>query len=257
MLAGDKPLPAATVAADRLRRLAIACLWLTPADAAQVCRGGATAVRQALADERLTASTDRHGQELVFAADLRAAGLLDEPDPRQSPGRPHGLATGTAAAIITLLSSAIERGRDLGAALVGDYTKLQAVEPLAIHRKQPPRKGPRPYTSLDDIVAVCAFLSVTCQLAVWLMRLVGLRIGEAYGLFVSDYQGDGSRAWLRVENQGGKKSLARDKEGRFVSVVTKEHTKTLGSTRKVPICRPLARSACPGPTVSPPPPSSQ
>jgi hypothetical protein len=48
------------------------------------------------------------------------------------------------------------------------------------------------------------------------MRLVGLRIGEAYGLFVSAYQGDGSRAWLRVETQGGKKSLARDKEGRFV-----------------------------------------
>lgn len=43
-----------------------------------------------------------------------------------------------------------------------------------------------------------------------------------------------------METQGGKKSLARDKEGRFVSVVTKEHTKTVGSTRKVPICRPLA-----------------
>ena len=52
MLAGDNPLPAATVAADRLRRLAITCLWLTPADAAQVCHGGATAVRQAMADDR-------------------------------------------------------------------------------------------------------------------------------------------------------------------------------------------------------------
>jgi hypothetical protein len=84
------------------------------------------------------------GQELVFVADLRAAGLLDEPDPKEQPGQPHGLATGTAAAIITLLSSVIERRRDLGAVLVGDYTKLQAVEPLKIRRKRPPRKGPRP-----------------------------------------------------------------------------------------------------------------
>jgi hypothetical protein len=50
---------------------------------------------------------------------------------------------------------------------------------------------------------VCAFLTVTSQLAVWLMRLVGLRIGEAYRLFVGDYQDDGTRAWLRVETQGG------------------------------------------------------
>jgi hypothetical protein len=73
---------------------------------------------------------------LVFAAGLRTVGLLDEPDPKEQLGQPHGLATGTAAAIITLLSLAIERGRDLGAVPVGDYTKLQAVEPLKIRRKQ-------------------------------------------------------------------------------------------------------------------------
>jgi hypothetical protein len=53
-----------------------------------------------MASGRLTSSTDRDGCELVFAADLRAAGLLDELD------RPYGLAVGTAAAIIKLLSSA-------------------------------------------------------------------------------------------------------------------------------------------------------
>jgi len=40
ILSGDKPLPAATVAADRLRRRAITCLWLTLADAARVCAEG-------------------------------------------------------------------------------------------------------------------------------------------------------------------------------------------------------------------------
>jgi integrase len=234
ILSGDKPLPAATVAGDRLRRVAITCLWLTPADAARVCTDGETGLRQAMASGRLTSSTDRDGRELVFAADLRAAGLLDEPD------RPHGLAVGTAAAIIKLLSSAIERGRDLGAGLVGNYTTLRAVEPLAAHRKRPADEGPRPYTSLDAIVGACTLLTATSQLATWLMRLVGLRIGEAYGLFVTDFDDDGVTAWLKVKTQGGTTSLARDKAGRLVASKTKDHTKTLGSTRRVPICRPLA-----------------
>jgi hypothetical protein len=125
ILSGDNPLPAATVAGHRLRRVAITCLWLTPADAARVCRGGATALRHAMADDRLTTSADRNGHELLFAADLRAAGLLDEPD------QPHGLAVGTAAAIIKLLSSAIERGRDLGVVLVGNFNTLRAGRPVA------------------------------------------------------------------------------------------------------------------------------
>jgi len=91
ILAGDQALPAATVAADRLKgRLAVTCLWLTPADAARVCTDGEPALAQALADGRLTTRADRYGQQLVFAADLRAADLLEEPD------RPHGLAASTA-----------------------------------------------------------------------------------------------------------------------------------------------------------------
>jgi integrase len=187
-----------------------------------------------LASGRLTSSTDRDGRELVFAADLRVAGMLAEPE------RPHGLAEGTAAAIIKLLSSAIERGRDLGAALVGNYNTLRAVEPLAAHRNRPAEEGPRPYTSLDAIVGACTLLTATSQLATWLMRLVGLRIGEAYGLYVADFEDDGTVAWLTVETQGGTTSLARDKDGRFVPSKTKAHTKTEGSTRRVPICRPLA-----------------
>jgi len=144
ILAGDRALPAATVAGDRLRRVAITCLWLTLADAARVCTGGEPVVQQAIADGRLSASTDRSGQQLVFAADLRAAGLLDEP------ARPHGLAKDTAAAIIKLLSAAIERGRDLGVVLVGNYTTLRAVEPLASQRQRSAHQGPRPYLSLGE-----------------------------------------------------------------------------------------------------------
>ena len=234
ILAGDHALPAATVAGDRLRRVGVTCLWLTLADADRVCTTGATGLRQAMAEGRLSASTDRSGQQLLFAADLRAAGLLDEPD------RPHGLAKDTAAAIIKLLSAAIERGRDLGALLVGNYTTLRAVDPLASQRHRPAHEGPRPYLSLGDIVAACTLLTAASQLAVWLMRLVGLRIGEAFGVFVTDFEDDGSTAWLRVKSQGGTNSLARNEHGKFVPSTSKAHTKTDGSTRYLPICRPLA-----------------
>jgi hypothetical protein len=113
ILAGDHALPAATVAGNRLRRLAITCLWLTLADAARVCKGGATELRLAMSQGRLSATFDQQGRKLVFAADLRAADLLEEPD------RPHGLATTTASNIVTLLRLAIDRGRDLGAGVRG------------------------------------------------------------------------------------------------------------------------------------------
>lgn len=96
--------------------------------------------------------------------------MLAEPD------RPHGLGTGTAAAIIKLLSSAIDRGRDLGPAS-------------------------------------------------WV---------------VPDSADDRATAWLVVLSQGATTSLARDEDGRFVPANTKDDTKTVGSRRRVPICRPLA-----------------
>jgi integrase len=101
-------------------------------------------------------------------------------------------------------------------------------------------KAPRPHASFGDIVGACTLLTATSRLAVWLMRLVGQRTGEAFGLFVTDFDDDGVTAWLRVKTQGGTTSLARDKAGRLVASKTKDHTKTLGSTRRVPICHPLA-----------------
>lgn len=83
-------------------------------------------------------------------------------------------------------------------------------------------------------------MTPTHQLALWLLRLVGLRIGEAYGLMVTDFHDDRTRAWLRVHTQGGQICWVRDELGRLVAADTKAHTKTEGSTRNVPICRPLA-----------------
>jgi len=73
------------VAGDRLRRVAITCLWLTHADAALVCTEGETGLRQAMASGRLTTSTDREGRELVHAVrgDGQGRAAADPTEPRR------------------------------------------------------------------------------------------------------------------------------------------------------------------------------
>src|SRR5262249_36905547 len=95
VLAGDAPLPAATVAGDLLNRRGIACVYLDLADAGRVADGGPAALETALASGVVPVRTDaRTGQDIVLTADLRTAGLLVEPD------TPHGIAASTAGNVL-------------------------------------------------------------------------------------------------------------------------------------------------------------
>jgi hypothetical protein len=79
ILAGDAPLPAATVAGDRLNRRGIACIFLDLRDASNVVSGGARALDVALRDGAIELHADvQTGREIVRTADLRTAGLLLE-----------------------------------------------------------------------------------------------------------------------------------------------------------------------------------
>jgi hypothetical protein len=80
VLSGERPLPAATVAGDLLKRRGIGCLFLCHDDAATVTDGGATALEVTLASGTVALHTDvRTGEAIIRAADLRAAGVLIEP----------------------------------------------------------------------------------------------------------------------------------------------------------------------------------
>jgi hypothetical protein len=124
-----------------------------------------SALHAAIATGAVSVFRDRQGIELFFPQQLRDANLLREPE------QPHGLATSTAKNIVSLMIRSIDRGRDLGAPIVGTY-RLSAIEPLAPNRMRPVR-GKRPYVPIAAVSQVCALLSPTFQLAIWLMRLVG------------------------------------------------------------------------------------
>ena len=114
ILAGERDLPAATVAGNRLDRLAITCHWLDLDDAARVCdTDRATIMSERLAGTLPTFITGE-GQHVVRAMDLRAAGLLIELT------EPHGLAQDTAEHSLRLVQRTWARARNHGAHMVGD-----------------------------------------------------------------------------------------------------------------------------------------
>ncbi len=53
--------------------------------------------------------------------------------------------------------------------------------------------------SLTTAAAMAQHLSVPYQLALWLMRIPGLRVSEAFGLVVANFIDCGERAYLLIE----------------------------------------------------------
>ncbi len=84
-------------------------------------------------------------------------------------------------------------------------------ESLALPRSQRARTRHQP-VPWRTCVAIAEKLHVVHQVALWLARVQGLRISEAYGLRVSDLQdnGLGHPGILWVRSQGGRKFVERD-----------------------------------------------
>lgn len=68
--------------------------------------------------------------------------------------------------------------------------------------------------SFHEARALASELHVIHQTALWLMRVTGLRIGEAYGLLIANFVFDGEWGYLLVEAQGGHTNLWRDEDER-------------------------------------------
>jgi integrase len=218
MLAGERLLPAATVACDRLgrRRLGITCHWLTLAEAEQVTGLSTDQLAESLATGALPVHYDHAGTTLVRAVDLRRAGLLIERE------TPHGLKAGSARNVLSLMMLVWEHAEFLGVSLSGKPRAVRAKTPLVSTRQRTPRARARVEVPLDRCAQVAGRLHPVHQLVLWLLRLLGLRDGEVFGLLVGDYR-DG---WLRVLRIGGKTMTVRDIDGRFVKVTMRNGTKT-------------------------------
>ena len=71
--------------------------------------------------------------------------------------------------------------------------------------------------SFDEARSLAADMHVIHQTVLWLLRVAGLRISEAYGLLVSNFIFDGEWGYLLIEAMGGRVFLTRDKNERAVA----------------------------------------
>ncbi|RYP84243.1 helix-turn-helix domain-containing protein [Nocardioides guangzhouensis] len=89
--------------------------------------------------------------------------------------------------------------------------------------------------SLQDCARVAGHLHVVHQLALWLMRTLGLRISEAFGIHLTDItdHGPGKPGVLRIWKQGGRAFKFTNAEGQVVVADSKDQLKNLRSVRLV------------------------
>ena len=108
---------------------------------------------------------------------------------------------------------------------------LNAPTPDAgVARARRPTSQPRPM-NLPECARIAAHLHPVHQLVLWLQRVMGLRISEAFGVLVDDVVDLGDTGLLLVRGQGGRTFRMRDDEGRVVSLQHKERTKTEAGSR--------------------------
>ena len=114
-----------------------------------------------------------------------------------------------------------------------DPTKVKT--PLTQARTSPKRAG----LTLAQAHELAGHLHAVHQIALWLMRILGLRIGEAFGLVVGDVTfTDGPRAVVVVRRQGGRSYTVRA-GNKTIRTDTKDRLKTSTSERVLVVPRQL------------------
>ena len=99
---------------------------------------------------------------------------------RRGPKREYGYAQGVLADYRRVLESVMAFARDHGVAVPQDR------DSLALHVSDRPASPKRQPLSLQACAVIAARLHVVHQTALWVMRILGLRISEAYGILVED-----------------------------------------------------------------------
>jgi hypothetical protein len=206
---------------------------LSLAEAAELAECSTSTVKRRRRGGRLPNA--RHdeirGCIVVPVSDLAAAGLLGGPATGQ------GYSRGYAKELLLALRKVIVHAKTQHWITHEATEGLRALTPdAAVARTKPATVRPRPL-SLPECRQVAEHLHVVHQLVLWMQRLLGLRISEAYGPHVGDVVEFGDQGLLMVGRQGGKSFLVRDEHGRAVTVQEKAEMKTATSHRVRQLCQ--------------------
>ncbi|MBW3642279.1 MAG: hypothetical protein KY447_05130 [Actinobacteria bacterium] len=221
------PIPAdATAARERLvdfvRRLAAEPEWhegsaddpagqerlLTIGEAMVFCARSEATIRRALRDRRLPGA--RRGpaeQWLIPSSDLVSAAI------GAASRAPRAMSRAYVTDMLWAHSKILDWGRANGWAIPDFARDVHALTPdETVARKRPEAELRRPL-SVAELARVAVHLHVVHQLVLWLMRILGLRISEAFGPRVGDLVDLGEVGLLFVQRQGGRAFLTRTRTG--------------------------------------------
>lgn len=179
---------------------------------------------------------------MVHAWLMRLAGrpLVDTwPDGSMSEAvvRPAGLSQSVIADALWTLRAVLGFARATGIVAPGfDPTEgLAAPAPDPAHaRTKPPSCAPRPL-SMGECARIASHLHPVHQIALWLQRVMGLRISEAFGVLVDDVIDHGDTGLLLVRGQGGRSFRVREPDGQVATVWHTEQLKTAAAHRALVI----------------------
>lgn len=206
----------------------------TVADAAAIAGRPERSIRRLIERADLAVvGTDATGRQLVRLEDLEAA--LGVPRLRAS------YAPSTVQEIFKTfrqIEKYLVAQRILDRA-VSDGVGIPRIDDAALRR---PRRVERDCVPMADVSAIAARLHIVYQLVLWLLRVCGLRISEAYGIRVGDildHGGEDRHGVIAVERQGGRAFLVYDENGDVVTTTEKDTLKTEGSVRVIVVPRAL------------------
>jgi hypothetical protein len=162
----------------------------------------------------------------------------DPSSPFQTGGRTYSRRTVTG--LLWILTQALNY-----ASILGHDVPMRGSVPAAtagiraLAKRGVPNRVPR-LVPLELTARIAAEMHVIHQTVLWLLRLAGLRIGEAFGLIVANFLDDGEHAYLVVEAQGGGALRFRDDDENVRTTRRKKRGKTEADFRVIALPEQLA-----------------
>lgn len=192
----------------------------------------------------LECSSIEEARDMVVSWVRVMAGYEPLPDapPFPHPGRTYSAKTVKSLlwALSEVLLYAHTLGADVPIVMTPQGSKPAVTVGIHAMNKRGATKRKAQLMSMETTRELASHLHVVHQTVLWLMRLAGLRIGEAYGLVVANFIDDGKRAMLLIEAQGGRKYKTRGDDERTVTTRRKKRTKTSAGFRLIVVPAPLA-----------------
>jgi hypothetical protein len=180
---------------------------LTIAEATVACDRSTATIRRALRAGQLPGSRRGPDGRWLIPASVLDAAIRREAPMRTAVSRPY------ARGILWAHAKILDWGRANGWEIAPFERGVNALAPHdEVARKRPDSGLRRPLT-VAELARVASHLHVAHQLVLWLMRVLGLRISEAFGPHVGDVVDLGEMGLIVIQRQGGRAFLTRTRSG--------------------------------------------